>query len=425
MHPAHDMIRLSKSKNLPVKLFDNISRLYEYAETPIDNNAIVIQENEGNVVKGEITVQLMSKNLIIKENESNEKKGTELPPETCSDAEIIKNNFNETIEEGEKMSYTDITNENDKELPKTVNQISITDRGKSNQIIETTCPEVTSMNHGNLTVELEKMEENESCPIIDQSINNIDEQRGSSNTSNILHEKMDNVLTSLTKEELKSFETNAGENNVESTASQDSYQNIQEEIESLLAPLTPLPDLESVNNVMKINKGNGMDMDKPPGDIDENNDEKVMNAKHRFSFPNDKKSKDRENSAIASNSSFGKNSIHSCLEDSLRKLEDTMKSASTKFGEYGENDAGHQFTTSELSGSSSKSDEKESINPSCFKQPEITPTPKRHYNPRIANALDQMIAMGFSDNDGWLTELLVRKHGDIIQVLDILSPVSK
>jgi len=36
-----------------------------------------------------------------------------------------------------------------------------------------------------------------------------------------------------------------------------------------------------------------------------------------------------------------------------------------------------------------------------------------------------MIAMGFSDNDGWLTELLVRKHGDIAQVLDILSPVSK
>lgn len=168
-----------------------------------------------------------------------------------------------------------------------------------------------------------------------------------------------------------------------------------------------------------------MDTNKSPDDSDEKNDNKVMNDKSCFSFPNDKKSKDRENSAIASNSSFGKSSIHSCLEDSLRNLEDTMKSASTKFGEYGENDAHDQCTTNDLTGSSTKSVEKESLNQISSKLPEITPVPKRHYNPRIANALDQMIAMGFSDNDGWLTELLVRKHGDILLVLDILSPVSK
>eukprot|EP00091_Calanus_sinicus_P006908 TRINITY_DN17729_c0_g1_i1.p1 TRINITY_DN17729_c0_g1~~TRINITY_DN17729_c0_g1_i1.p1 ORF type:complete len:101 (-),score=9.27 TRINITY_DN17729_c0_g1_i1:257-559(-) len=100
-----------------------------------------------------------------------------------------------------------------------------------------------------------------------------------------------------------------------------------------------------------------------------------------------------------------------------------MKSTSTKFSEYGETD--EQCTTNDLTGSSAKSVEKEFLHQSTSKLPDITPVPKRHYNPRIANALDQMIAMGFSDNDGWLTELLVRKHGDIIQVLDILSPVSK
>ena len=40
----------------------------------------------------------------------------------------------------------------------------------------------------------------------------------------------------------------------------------------------------------------------------------------------------------------------------------------------------------------------------------------RHYNPRVADALDKMLGMGFSDDDGWLTQLLVMKRGDISQV---------
>jgi len=50
---------------------------------------------------------------------------------------------------------------------------------------------------------------------------------------------------------------------------------------------------------------------------------------------------------------------------------------------------------------------------------------RRHYNPRVADALDKMVGMGFTDDDGWLTQLLVMKHGDISQVLDILTPVRK
>ena len=36
-----------------------------------------------------------------------------------------------------------------------------------------------------------------------------------------------------------------------------------------------------------------------------------------------------------------------------------------------------------------------------------------------------MLAMGFTDDDGWLTQLVTMKHGDIGQVLDILTPVEK
>lgn len=45
--------------------------------------------------------------------------------------------------------------------------------------------------------------------------------------------------------------------------------------------------------------------------------------------------------------------------------------------------------------------------------------------PRVAEALQAMQDMGFTDDDGWLTQLLVMKHGDISQVLDLLTPVKK
>ena len=41
----------------------------------------------------------------------------------------------------------------------------------------------------------------------------------------------------------------------------------------------------------------------------------------------------------------------------------------------------------------------------------------------IAEARDQMLSMGFSDDDGWLTQLLQMKHGNIEEVIDVLTPV--
>lgn len=46
-------------------------------------------------------------------------------------------------------------------------------------------------------------------------------------------------------------------------------------------------------------------------------------------------------------------------------------------------------------------------------------------NPRVVNALEYMMSMGFTNEGGWLTQLLEAKNGDIASVLEILHPTDK
>jgi len=80
-----------------------------------------------------------------------------------------------------------------------------------------------------------------------------------------------------------------------------------------------------------------------------------------------------------------------------------------------------------------KDKEKDNLYPSLPESPTATapqPPPPAgvatsHPDPKIQVALQAMMNMGFSNEGGWLTNLLEAKNGDIGKVLDILQPVKK
>ncbi|EGI63141.1 Sequestosome-1 [Acromyrmex echinatior] len=57
--------------------------------------------------------------------------------------------------------------------------------------------------------------------------------------------------------------------------------------------------------------------------------------------------------------------------------------------------------------------------------PEEVRTEFYHPNPKIQNAVEAMMAMGFTNEGSWLTHLLVAQNGDIDKALDVIHPVRR
>jgi len=66
-----------------------------------------------------------------------------------------------------------------------------------------------------------------------------------------------------------------------------------------------------------------------------------------------------------------------------------------------------------------KTEPKQNIYPSL---PKEVKNEFYHPNPKIQQAVTAMMAMGFTNEGGWLTHLLVSKDGDIGKALDVLHP---
>jgi len=548
MHPAHDMVRIPTPRAYPPHFFMRLHRLYERCT---HSSPTIIKPGCG----------LMSS--------PNEQMAKDLLDEDCSDISDVE--LEVTLgPEDSKSSAANLLNR------KRVNS----DPGSSTNVAEQIMPLVTNRDENNLwmqetlpsfeelTKSMQDLAERDFDEYGENSIKSIDDSESQTKSglkmcanteregikyqtkSCFTDNKRQHNSESSTLDKLKTFhslklnestklEKDMVTNDNDNIDTSESFRNIQQEIESLLAPLTPLPDINSVpkvvktsddkemfvlmnniidtsnnttttvdnknsragsfeivenmkeyeesrsmdewsilgdrqmlqkvgkENTLKEETGNESSETETEDHVDSSGDddcngnlvssdctENRTNSDNEYhenaeqkvhpkddTFPQnkwtvrlDKEIKEMENSAIASSKYFSQG-MANLVEKRINEDTSTPKNTTSTFSS-GSSRSSRDFQTfsrpstnplKENSPIENLTEPKDYIlKSSSSKDNKSSPSERpRHYNPRIADALDKMIGMGFSDDDGWLTQVLVMKHGDISQVLDILTPVKK
>jgi len=524
MHPAHDMVRIPSPRSYPPHFFLRLHRLYERCNhssptmvkpgcSPLSsaNEQMakdLLDDDSSDISDLELEVSLLpegnkgsstTSSLLTRKRVNSDPGGCSSIEERNATLEKNRQSFHlmsEHLPSFEELtkSMQDLAEKDlDEYFESTVDcrasdtlktvDTKLYRKSYNNDVTKPTIGNHKTMQlQSNLCLPKVELEQNNSIALLDNS----------------------ETLCGENKQETSVGKSCANNNMEDVIDTSESLRNIQQEIESLLAPLTPLPDLEAVpkaiktsddkelfmlmnnrnisqekekeragsfeildNSVNQFFKSKSMDDWSLLGEKQSNDnqnegketalDEDVENESsetetedhvesdddcngnvYEKKTKNDEYKKDNQmtlsrEKSIADEENFESESFPTFLAASICKTEINCKSEDAK--EQGENfveiksvkvDEEAQLKSrffvphSAKISSKVKSEYEAESSTNCGSSGS-----RRHYNPRVADALDKMVGMGFTDDDGWLTQLLVMKHGDISQVLDILTPVRK
>ena len=69
------------------------------------------------------------------------------------------------------------------------------------------------------------------------------------------------------------------------------------------------------------------------------------------------------------------------------------------------------------------SERKDNNKPFSYSDYAMPPVRSLSTSSKVSATREQMLAMGYQDEDGWLTQLITDKRGNLEEVLEVLAPV--
>jgi len=501
LHPAHDMVRIPSPRTYPPHFFLRLHRLYERCihssptmtkqgcgQLSSPNEQIardLLEEDNSDISDLELEVSLVPESTAGPCSAMSARKRYSSDPGSCSGpAEKVfpLENSNSILLKEQLPSFEELT-----KSMQDLAEKDIDDFVENTKIETKVC----------FKSEKEKLEKLAICSPDDMK----SKQNPNTTEKNMVGSDSKNAWKDKEERKMEEAKSESKENNNEKDVidTSETFRNIQQEIESLLAPLTPLPDLDPVpkavkngdnketfvlmknksqsfgteksransfeiveNNVKEVSKSNSMDDwsllgDKHSNDIRNEADEEAKNEEIRdesletgnesseTETEDQNESEDDCNGNIPAKDSNCENFMQLQSKDKEQKgqeidadrqnQEADVPAVALTSSTPSDTDMDFSGGISRIVGGSSllryhqwqqkQSSTDEGKEQNGHQGHISDPEPRRHYNPRVADALDKMVGMGFTDDDGWLTQLLVMKHGDISQVLDILTPVKK